>query len=113
MRRSSSRARAAWPVDLRAGAAQLTLVAAADGDEPGQADLAVAGGQLGLAPRSGLLGLALACGLGLPEAASQLAVGAVARDRGLDLTRRAFGRDRLERDRHRAHRARICRAAHP
>ena len=52
----------------------------------------MAGGELGLAAHGRLLRLALAGGLGLPEAAAQLAVGVVAGDRGLDLAGGAVGR---------------------
>ena len=75
-------------VNLGTGAAQLALVAAADGDEAAEADLPVTGRELGLAPGGGLLSLALACGLGLPEAPTQLTVSAVSSDRCLDLARR-------------------------
>ena len=106
MRCSSRRARAACSWISGAGAAQVVAVAPGDRHEPGQPDLAVAGGELGLAAHRCVLRLALAGGLGLAEAVAQLAVGAVTGDGGLDLARRALGRDRLERDRHRPDHAR-------
>src|SRR5689334_19032179 len=50
---------------LRAGAAQLVVIAAGYGDKPAQPDLAVAGGELGLTACRGVTGLTLAGGLAL------------------------------------------------
>ena len=79
-----------------------------DRHEAGQPHLAVSGRELRLAAHRGVLRLALAGRLGLAEAVAQLAIRPVARDRGLDLARRALRRDRLERHRHRAHDARAA-----
>src|SRR5579875_4191919 len=83
-------------VNLRAGASQFALVAAADRHEATEPHLAVTGCQLRLPPRCRLLSLALSRRLGLAEAPAQLAVGPVARDGRLDVTRRTLRRDRLE-----------------
>src|SRR5438552_5272336 len=91
---------------LGAGPAEVILIPARDGDEPAQADLAVAGRQLGLAAKRGVVALALASGLQLAEAVAQLAVGAIPGDAGLDLAGGALWRERLEGHRHRANRAR-------
>ncbi len=91
--------------DLGARAPQIIRVAPGDRHEAAQPDLSVAGGELGLASGGRLARLPLPSGLGLPEAAAQLTVGAVTGDRRFDFARRAVERQRLERDRHRAHRA--------
>src|SRR5581483_10131314 len=90
---------------LGAGPAQIVLVAPGDRDEPAQADLAVAGGQLGLAAERGLVALALASGLQLAEAVAKLAVCSVPSDGGLDLAGGALRRERLEGHGHGADRA--------
>ena len=64
--------------DLRDGPAQLILIAAGDGHEPTQPDLAVSCSELRLAAHGRVLDLALPSGLRLPEPPPELAVGVVA-----------------------------------
>ena len=81
---------------LGAGPAEVILVAARDRDEPAQTDLAVARGKLGLAAERGLVALALTSCLQLAEAVTQLAVGPIPGDSGLDLAGGALRGERLE-----------------
>jgi hypothetical protein len=72
-------------VDLRTCPAKVVGVAPGHGYEAGESNFAVPSGELRFTPRGGFLDLPLAGGLGLPEAAAQLAVGLVTGDRGFDL----------------------------
>src|SRR5205085_4475793 len=69
---------------LRAASSEVVRVAAADRHEAGQPNLAVPRGQLRLPSCRGLFGLALARGFRLAESTTQLSVGQVTGDRGLD-----------------------------